>query len=200
VRTRGAGWEGGPGSRRRFLRCGRVKSRYVRRALETGSGALLEWLQPDPRFIHDAVQLIERIVLTLCFAVAPTGRSDVMHPAGPLRVRDLVAILPMLDETVLLECSGQQVRCDCAGIVEDTRRSMRGPRVLVSSGGPGAACVASTYVGERHGVGAEGGHLGSRESLACGHGCGPQVRARRRHGARSRTRAPGHRDVRVRVC
>ncbi len=39
----------------------------------------------------------------------PLSRSDMVHPAGPLRHRDLVAILPMLDETVVLECTGAQV-------------------------------------------------------------------------------------------
>lgn len=38
-----------------------------------------------------------------------TLRSDTIHPAGPLTMRDLVAILPMLDETVVLEASGQVV-------------------------------------------------------------------------------------------
>ncbi|KAG2499917.1 hypothetical protein HYH03_002204 [Edaphochlamys debaryana] len=36
-------------------------------------------------------------------------RSDTIHPAGKLKARDWVAILPMLDETCVLECSGAQV-------------------------------------------------------------------------------------------
>ncbi|KAG2448377.1 hypothetical protein HYH02_006959 [Chlamydomonas schloesseri] len=36
-------------------------------------------------------------------------RSDAVHPAGQLKARDWVAILPMIDETVVLECTGAQV-------------------------------------------------------------------------------------------
>ncbi|KAG2442606.1 hypothetical protein HXX76_002691 [Chlamydomonas incerta] len=36
-------------------------------------------------------------------------RSDAVHPAGKLKARDWVAILPMVDETVVLECTGAQV-------------------------------------------------------------------------------------------
>ncbi|PNH05856.1 Trifunctional nucleotide phosphoesterase protein YfkN [Tetrabaena socialis] len=36
-------------------------------------------------------------------------RSDTLHPIGKLKARDFVAILPMLDETVVLECTGEQV-------------------------------------------------------------------------------------------
>lgn len=36
--------------------------------------------------------------------------SDAVHPAGKLKARDFVAILPMVDETVVLECTGAQVR------------------------------------------------------------------------------------------
>ncbi|PNW85315.1 hypothetical protein CHLRE_03g180600v5 [Chlamydomonas reinhardtii] len=36
-------------------------------------------------------------------------RSDAVHPAGKLKARDFVAILPMVDETVVLECTGAQV-------------------------------------------------------------------------------------------
>lgn len=42
-------------------------------------------------------------------AAAATSRSDVIHPAGPLICRDLVSILPMLDETVVLQATGQQL-------------------------------------------------------------------------------------------
>ncbi|GFR40976.1 hypothetical protein Agub_g1641 [Astrephomene gubernaculifera] len=36
-------------------------------------------------------------------------RSDMIHPAGILKARDFVSILPMIDNTVLLECTGAQV-------------------------------------------------------------------------------------------
>lgn len=35
-----------------------------------------------------------------------TLRSDVLHPAGELTVRDLTAMLPMLDETIVIEING----------------------------------------------------------------------------------------------
>ncbi|KAI3425775.1 hypothetical protein D9Q98_007750 [Chlorella vulgaris] len=38
-----------------------------------------------------------------------TFRSDSMHPAGDLTHRDLVTILPMLDETVVIQVSGKQL-------------------------------------------------------------------------------------------
>ena len=46
-----------------------------------------------------------------CVLNGGTLRSDVIHPPGALTFRDLVAILPMLDETCVLEMTG-------AGIVE----------------------------------------------------------------------------------
>lgn len=36
-------------------------------------------------------------------------RSDLIHPAGPLTYRDLLNILPMMDETVVLQVTGQQL-------------------------------------------------------------------------------------------
>jgi len=44
-----------------------------------------------------------------CGCCSGTLRSDTIHPKGPLTMRDLVAILPMLDETVVLEASGQDI-------------------------------------------------------------------------------------------
>lgn len=38
-----------------------------------------------------------------------TLRSDAVHPPGPFLMRDLVTILPMLDETVTIEISGKQL-------------------------------------------------------------------------------------------
>uniref|UniRef100_A0A061QQ45 5'-nucleotidase n=1 Tax=Tetraselmis sp. GSL018 TaxID=582737 RepID=A0A061QQ45_9CHLO len=38
-----------------------------------------------------------------------TLRSDAVHPKGPLKMQDLVSILPMLDETVVLEASGSVI-------------------------------------------------------------------------------------------
>lgn len=40
---------------------------------------------------------------------AATQRSDVVHPPGPLTYRDLVSILPMMDETCVLRVSGAQL-------------------------------------------------------------------------------------------
>jgi hypothetical protein len=58
-----------------------------------------------------------------------------IHPEGSIKAKDFVAILPMVDTTVVLECTGKQVRCDCAAIlrlcaamvrrVAGTRRSRR---------------------------------------------------------------------------
>ncbi|KAG2448378.1 hypothetical protein HYH02_006960 [Chlamydomonas schloesseri] len=36
-------------------------------------------------------------------------RSDTIHPPGQMKAKDWVAILPMLDETVVIECTGAQV-------------------------------------------------------------------------------------------
>jgi hypothetical protein len=36
-------------------------------------------------------------------------RSDAVHPAGMLTHRDLSTILPMLDDTVVLQATGQQL-------------------------------------------------------------------------------------------
>lgn len=36
-------------------------------------------------------------------------RSDMIHPPGLMRVKDMVAVLPMVDETVVLEVTGEQV-------------------------------------------------------------------------------------------
>ncbi|KXZ56803.1 hypothetical protein GPECTOR_1g723 [Gonium pectorale] len=36
-------------------------------------------------------------------------RSDMIHPAGVLKTKDFVSILPMIDNTVVLECTGAQV-------------------------------------------------------------------------------------------
>ncbi|KAG2442607.1 hypothetical protein HXX76_002692 [Chlamydomonas incerta] len=36
-------------------------------------------------------------------------RSDTIHPPGQMKARDWVSILPMLDETVVIECTGAQV-------------------------------------------------------------------------------------------
>jgi len=33
-------------------------------------------------------------------------RSDTLHPAGPLTCRDLVSILPMMDDTVVIQVGG----------------------------------------------------------------------------------------------
>lgn len=38
-----------------------------------------------------------------------THRSDAVHPPGPLTYRDLVNVLPMMDETVVLRVTGQQL-------------------------------------------------------------------------------------------
>lgn len=51
-----------------------------------------------------------------CILNGGTLRSDVIHPPGVLTFRDLVAILPMLDETCVLEMTG-------AGIVEALENS-----------------------------------------------------------------------------
>ena len=51
-----------------------------------------------------------------CILNGGTLRSDVVHPPGALTFRDLVAILPMLDETCVLEMTG-------AGIVEALENS-----------------------------------------------------------------------------
>jgi 5'-nucleotidase len=42
------------------------------------------------------------------FALLNSGtfRSDMVHPAGPFYVKDLVTILPMIDPLVLLEIKG----------------------------------------------------------------------------------------------
>ena len=39
-----------------------------------------------------------------------TFRSDTLHPTGQLTHRDLVAILPMMDETIVLEVTGSQIK------------------------------------------------------------------------------------------
>lgn len=36
-------------------------------------------------------------------------RSDVVHPKGKLKAKDFVAILPMVDTTCVLECTGAQI-------------------------------------------------------------------------------------------
>jgi 2',3'-cyclic-nucleotide 2'-phosphodiesterase (5'-nucleotidase family) len=38
-----------------------------------------------------------------------TLRSDMVHPAGGFRLRDLVALLPMPDTAVVVEATGAQV-------------------------------------------------------------------------------------------
>lgn len=40
---------------------------------------------------------------------AGTFRSDAIHPAGPITLGDLVAILPYMDPTLVLECTGTQI-------------------------------------------------------------------------------------------
>ena len=49
-----------------------------------------------------------------CLAPAGSLRSDQIHPAGILTRRDFVNILPMIDTTMLLQCTGAQV-CVCGG-------------------------------------------------------------------------------------
>ena len=56
-----------------------------------------------------------------CVLNGGTLRSDVIHPPGALTFRDLVAILPMLDETCVLEMTG-------AGIVGVGKRVLGVPR------------------------------------------------------------------------
>jgi hypothetical protein len=36
-------------------------------------------------------------------------RSDTLHPAGPLTCRDLVSILPMMDDTVVIQVGGMEM-------------------------------------------------------------------------------------------
>ncbi len=38
-----------------------------------------------------------------------TFRSDATHPAGPFTLGDLMAVLPMMDPTCMLEATGAQV-------------------------------------------------------------------------------------------
>ncbi|WIA18701.1 hypothetical protein OEZ85_003402 [Tetradesmus obliquus] len=45
----------------------------------------------------------------VCILNSGTFRSDAIHPAGALTHRDLATILPMIDDTVVLQASGQQL-------------------------------------------------------------------------------------------
>ncbi|KAF8064656.1 yfkN [Scenedesmus sp. PABB004] len=45
----------------------------------------------------------------VCILNSGTFRSDVVHPAGPFTLRDLLAVLPMMDDSVVLEVTGAQL-------------------------------------------------------------------------------------------
>lgn len=54
-----------------------------------------------------------------------------MHPAGPLTYRDLMSILPMIDDTVVIEASGQQVLDALEnGVSQHPKLEGRFPQVL----------------------------------------------------------------------
>jgi hypothetical protein len=58
-------------------------------------------------------QLLQHYTLTASLPCLPPiaagthTRSDTVHPAGPLTYRDLLNILPMLDDTVVLKVGGE---------------------------------------------------------------------------------------------
>ena len=46
-----------------------------------------------------------------CSCCSPSGtlRSDLIHPAGELTMKDITMILPMLDEAVVIELEGYRL-------------------------------------------------------------------------------------------
>ena len=55
---------------------------------------------PSPTPTPTPASAADAVPLTL--PLPPPQRSDTIHPAGDLTLRDLVSILPMLDDTVVV--------------------------------------------------------------------------------------------------
>lgn len=51
--------------------------------------------------------MLEAMDADVALLNAGTLRSDAIHPVGPFRLRDLVAILPMIDCITILNISGK---------------------------------------------------------------------------------------------
>ena len=97
----------------------------------------------------------------------PSVLTDRIHPAGELTYRDLVSVLPMLDETVVIEVTGVQLPAPVTCHVNAGFRASNGGNVGASLGS-GAGSVWDCEIGNR---------VWSEALPPCAPGCCPHLQA-----------------------